>query len=252
MSVYSDQHGREPDNPREHDSKDRSYSEQDLNDIADSEHGSWDVRGETSFGGMGQGDLRKIERDYLDSRDGAKSFYDAMTGNVGAGYKSAWNGNISDVDLSQYMDSVGIGYDQRAPLLGGFDAMATGRGSFGDIMARGWDSIAGNIPGLGLLSNGIDIFQRMQNSGVVGGDMVGRMVGGLTGNPLLGMGARIGMNAYNGIPIERQLLPELTNNAGMIAGMMGLDPMMGAAAGQLGQAMQSGDLSFGGIAKGIF
>lgn len=191
-----------------------------------------------------QAAVRQMDQEYLDSQAGAKSFYDAMN--------SAWHGNISDVDLSQYMDSVGTGYEQRSPLLGSFDALATGRGGFGDYLSRGFDSIVGNIPGLGLLSGGIDIAQRLMNGGVVGGDMFGKFVGGLTGNPLLGMGARVGMNAYNGIPLERQLLSELTNNAPMLAGMMGFNPMFGAAAGQVGRAMQDGELSFGGLTKGLF
>lgn len=191
-----------------------------------------------------QAAVRQMEQEYLDSQAGAKSFYDAMN--------NAWHGNISDVDLSQYMDSVGTGYEQRSPLLGSFDALATGRGGFGDYLSRGFDSIVGNIPGLGLLSGGIDIAQRLMNGGVVGGDLVGRMVGNVTGNPLLGLGARVGMNAYNGIPLEKQLLPELTNNAPMLAGMMGFNPMFGVAAGQVGRAMQDGELSFGGLTKGLF
>lgn len=175
--------------------------------------------GGSSLGGNGgrsmtQGELRALENGYLDSTTGAQSYYDAMT--------SAWKGNLSDTSLSRYMDAVGIGYDQRANLLGGFDALSTGRGGFGDFASSALSALGGLIPGYNLLSGGIDIAQRLQHGGVVGGNLLGGLVGGLTGNGLLGQAVTYGTNLVNGDTISNQLKYGLQRNAGSLLSAAGV------------------------------
>lgn len=161
-----------------------------------------------------QGQLRALENDYLNSTQGATSLYKGML--------DAWKGNMSDTTLSSYMDSLGVGYDQRSNLLGGLDALYTGRGGWGDFASSAVNMLSNFMPYGSLLSSGTDAFQRLANGGTIGGNLLGGLIGGATGNNLLGQAVTYGTNMINGDTLQNQLKYALQRNSGTLLNAAGV------------------------------
>ena len=183
-----------------------------YNDAVNSANGWGGVSG--GSGGWNQGSLRAFEQNYLNSDIGSTSLYQGML--------NAWKGNLSDTQLSSYMDSLGTGYDQRANLLGGLDAMYTGRGGWGDFASSAVNMLSNFLPYGSLLSSGTDAFQRLANGGTIGGNLLGGLIGGATGNNLLGQAVTYSTNMINGDTLQNQLKYALQRNAGTLLNAAGV------------------------------